>query len=69
MTHSVQVTVTRDTGQREPVLRSQHRKIPQRLINWLFGRQMDVLVLVPGKTVDSVLIREIGKEGPPHETV
>ena len=69
MTHSVQVNVTRDTGQKEPILRSQRRKLPQRLLTWLFGAQMNVLVLVPGKTVDSVLIREIGKDGNKHEAV
>ena len=69
MTHSVQVNVTRDTGQKEPILRSQRRKLPQRLLRWLFGAQTNVLVLVPGKTVDSVLIREIGKDGNTHEAV
>ena len=69
MTHSVQVNVTQDTGQKEPILRSQRRKLPQRLLRWLFGAQTSVLVLVPGKTVDSVLIREIGKDGNAHETV
>ena len=69
MTHCVQVNVTRSTGQREPILSSQHRKLPLRFIRWLIGPQADVLVLVPGKTVDSVLIREIGKEGSPHEAI
>lgn len=69
MTHSVQVNVTQDTGQKEPILRSQRRKLPQRLLRWLFGAQTNVLVLVPGKTVDSVLIREIGKDGNTHEAV
>ena len=69
MTHSVQVNVTQDTGQKEPILRSQHRRLPQRLLRWLFGAQTSVLVLVPGKTVDSVLIREIRKDGNTHETV
>ena len=69
MTHSVQVNVTQDTGQKEPILRSQQRKLPQRLFRWLFGAQTSVLVLVPGKMVDSVLIREIGKDGNAHEAV
>ncbi|MDO5139129.1 MAG: hypothetical protein Q4D71_11825 [Oscillospiraceae bacterium] len=63
MTHSVQVNVTGDTGQKEPILRSRHRKLPQRLLRWMFGAQTNVLVLMPGRTVDSVLIRETGKEG------
>ena len=67
MTHCVQVNVMRNTGQKEPVLRSQRHRLPQRLVRWLFGTQADVLVLVPGKTVDSVLIREIGKERSLHE--
>ena len=69
MTHSIQVNVTRDTDQKEPVLRSLRRKMPQRLARWLFGSQFDVLVLVPGRTVDSVLIREVGKDGSSHESV
>lgn len=62
MNHCVQVNVTQESGQKEPVLRSRHQRLSRRLMRWLCGRQEDVLVLVPGKSVDSVVIREIGKE-------
>ena len=44
------------------VLRSAVRSIPKALYRWIFGEDVDVLVLTPGASVGSIEIREI-KEG------
>ncbi len=69
MTHRVQVNVVRDTGQKDSVLRSKRMRISRRLMKKLFGEKADVLVLVPGESVESVVIQEKRKEGETREAL
>ena len=71
MQHSVQVQVKREPRQGESVLRSLNRRLPQRLLRWLLGESADVLVLVPGQSVESIVIRQHGEteRGERDETV
>ena len=69
MTHRVQVNVVRDTGQKDSVLRSKRMRISRRLMKMLFGEKADVLVLVPGESVESVVIQEKRKEGETREAL
>ena len=70
MKHKVQINVAGRDGKRQMVIRSAVRRIPQTLCRWLFGENVDVVVLTPGVSVASIEIREI-KEGEkanePHE--
>ena len=66
--HKVQINVARKDGsQKKAVIKSGISKIPQRLLNFLFGEFTEVLVLTPGQSVQSVEILEIGKGGTAHE--
>lgn len=66
--HKVQINVARKDGsQKKAVIKSGISKIPQRLLNFLFGEFTEVLVLTPGQSVQSVEIYEIGKGGTAHE--
>jgi len=66
--HKVQINVARKDGsQKKAVIKSGISKIPQRLLNFLFGEFTEVLVLTPGQSVQSVEIHEIGKGGTAHE--
>ena len=66
--HKVQINVARKDGsQKKAVIKSGVSKIPQRLLNFLFGEFTEVLVLTPGQSVQSVEIHEIGKGGAAHE--
>ena len=60
--HKVTINVTDSTGKKATVLRGATRKIPQRLVRFLFGDFTQVYLLAPGQTVESVDIREV-KEG------
>ncbi len=66
--HKVQINIARNDGsQKKAVIKSGISKIPQRLLNFLFGEFTEVLVLTPGQSVQSVEIHEIGKGGAAHE--
>jgi len=66
--HKVQINLARKDGsQKKAVIKSGISKIPQRLLNFLFGEFTEVLVLTPGQSVQSVEIHEIGKGGAEHE--
>ena len=66
--HKVQINVARKDGsQKKAIIKSGVSKIPQRLLNFLFGEFTEVLVLTPGQSVQSVEIHEIGKGGAAHE--
>lgn len=63
--HRVQINVAQGGGTTQGVLGSRGRKLPARLLRFLFGEYSEVLVLTPGKTVRSVEIHETleGEEG------
>ena len=66
--HKVQINIARKDGsKKKAVIKSGISKIPQRLLNFLFGEFTEVLVLTPGQSVQSVEIHEIGKGGNAHE--
>ena len=66
--HKVQINVARKDGsQKKAIIKSGISKIPQRLLNFLFGEFTEILVLTPGQSVQSVEIHEIGKGGTAHE--
>lgn len=57
--HRVRINIAQPDGsQKEPIITSGIRKVPQRLLNSLFGELTDVLVLAPGQSVQSVEICE-----------
>ena len=67
--HKVQINVARKDGsQKKSIIKSGISKIPQRLLNFLFGEFTEILVLTPGQSVQSVEIHEIGKGGTAHES-
>lgn len=66
--HKVQINIARrDGSQKKAVIKSGISKIPQRLLNFLFGEFTEILVLTPGQSVQSVEIHEIRKGGTAHE--
>ena len=56
--HRVQINVAQGGSGNQQVLGSRGRRIPERLLRFLFGEYSEVLVLTPGKTVRSVEIHE-----------
>lgn len=62
MKHKVCINIAKPGGTSTPVVRSGTVQIRKRLLDFLFGQQVNVLVLSPGDSVQTVEIREL-KEG------
>lgn len=62
MKHKVCINIAKPGGTLTAVIRSGTVQIRKRLLDFLFGQQVNVLVLSPGDSVQTVEIREL-KEG------
>lgn len=62
MKHKVCINIAKPGGTPTLVVRSGTVQIRKRLLDFLFGQQVNVLVLSPGDSVQTVEIREL-KEG------
>ena len=62
MKHKVCINIAKPSGTPTQVVRSGTVQIRKRLLDFLFGQQVNVLVLSPGDSVQTVEIREM-KEG------
>lgn len=65
--HKVTINVSKPSGNKNQVIQSRKRTIRSRLFNSLFGRKVNLLVITPGDTVESVEIKEIKEGGVMHE--
>ena len=63
--HKVRINVTDDVGNKENVLQGGVRYLPRKIAQWLFGENLEILVLTPGQSVQSVEIHEV-KKGVTH---
>ena len=66
MKHTVSVNVARPSGPPIQVARSRTIHLRQRLLDFLFGKKMSVVVLSPGDSVHTVEIREVKEGGKDH---
>lgn len=62
MKHKISIRVGRSLEAPE-IIKSASRTIRGKLLNLLFGEKVGVLVLTPGKTVETVEIREMPEGG------
>lgn len=65
--HKVTINVSKPNGDKGPVIQSRKKTIRSRMFNSLFGRKVNLLVITPGDTVESVEIKEIKEGGVKHE--
>ena len=63
MKHKVTINVADADGRRTTVLKGAGKKLPTRLLRFLFGEFTQVYLLSPGHTVQSVDISEVGEGG------
>jgi hypothetical protein len=61
--HKVCINVSRRDGTKIPVLRGGQRTIRSRILDFLLGEKVGVLVLTPGRSVETVEIRELAEGG------
>ena len=67
MTHKVCINIAKPGGGPIRVVRSGTMQIRKRLLDFLFGKQVNVIVLSPGDTVQTVEIRELKEGGVKYE--
>lgn len=63
--HKVKINIADKDGHKQEVLQSEHRSLPKRLLNFLFGEFCEILVLTPRKTIEGIEIKET--RGESHE--
>ena len=64
--HKVCINIAKPGSTSSPVIRSGTVQIRKRLLDFLFGKQVNVLVLSPGDSVQTVEIHEL-KGGENHD--
>lgn len=64
--HKVCINIANSGGTPSPVVRSGTVQIRKKLLDFLFGQQVSVLVLSPGDSVQTVEIHEL-KGGENHD--
>lgn len=63
MKHKIKINVADRNGHKQEVLQSKQRSIPKRLLTFLFGEFREILVLVPGESVQGIEIKEMRGDG------
>lgn len=58
--HKVTINVTKPDGERTPVIESSKKTVRSRMLDLLFGKKVNLLVITPGDSVETVEIREGG---------
>jgi len=59
--HNVRINVTDSDGNKQAELRGGVRNIPCRIVQWLFGENLEILVLTPGQRGKLAEIYEVRK--------
>ena len=65
--HKVTINVAKNGGERSSVIQSSRKTIRSRMLDFLFGKKVSLLVITPGASVDTVEIRELKEGGAGHE--
>lgn len=60
--HRVRVQLTDTEGNKETVIQGGIRNLPRKIAQWLFGENMEILVLTLGQSIELVEIHEVKKE-------
>lgn len=63
LNHRVSVSVTQSNGVQTEVLKAREKTVRKRLLRFLLGDEMNVLVISPSRTVNSIEITELQKGG------
>jgi hypothetical protein len=63
MNHKVSIRVSQSSGTKKSILEAQERRVHKRLLRFLLGKEMNVLVVSPGNTVNAIEIQEIQEGG------
>lgn len=57
--HKVTINVANEVGERSPVIESKKLSVRSRILKFLLGEKLGILVVTPGESVETVEIKEI----------
>lgn len=57
--HRVNITVSDNDGNRQPILQAADRWIPRWLARMLFGNYQQMYLITPGKSIEDIQIKEV----------
>ena len=61
MKHKVVINVSSGNKQKAPVLKAALLTLPRGIVQFLFGEYTQIYLISPGKTIESVNIKEVQK--------
>ncbi len=62
MKHRVTIRVADERGRSDLAFQGERKRLPTRLIRFLFGGYTNVYLMTPGKTIENIKIEEIKEE-------
>lgn len=65
--HKVTINVTKPGGDRSPVIESSKKTVRSKMLDWLLGKNVNLLVITPSDSVETVEIKELKEGGVSHE--
>ncbi|MCM3761060.1 hypothetical protein M3212_09710 [Alkalihalobacillus oceani] len=63
LNHKVTINVTKSNGEKGQVVQGKRKTMRSRMLDWLLGKEVNLLVITPGDSVETVEIKEIQKRG------
>lgn len=60
--HKIKINIADRNGHKQEILQSEHRSIPKKLLTFFFGEFCELLVLMPGESVQGIEIKEMRGE-------
>ena len=61
--HKICISVSRPNAGTSEIIKSGSRTIRSKILSFLFGEKVGVFILTPGRTVETVEIREVATGG------
>lgn len=63
LNHKVIINVTDPNGEKTRVVEGKRKTVRSRMLDLLFGKKVNLLVITPGDSVETVEIKEVQKGG------
>ncbi|MBO1001285.1 hypothetical protein [Pseudogracilibacillus auburnensis] len=63
LNHKIIINVTDENGEKTRVVEGKRKTIRSRMLDLLFGKKVNLLVITPGDSVETVEIKEVQKGG------
>lgn len=63
LNHKVIINVTDENGNKTRVVEGKRKTVRSRMLDLLFGKKVNLLVITPGDSVETVEIKEVQKGG------